>query len=88
MNISTRKKIKSFDRAFLFLKYNYKCFFCSYSFSVKGYYDGKNTLYDGVRLLEIDHIIPISKGGLDTIENKQVLCNICNAKKHNKIQNG
>lgn len=37
-------------------------------------------------LLEIDHIIPISKGGLTTEDNLQTLCWKCNRSKGSKIQ--
>jgi 5-methylcytosine-specific restriction endonuclease McrA len=37
--------------------------------------------------LEADHIIPLSVGGNDTIDNIQPLCRSCNAKKHIKTVN-
>lgn len=36
-------------------------------------------------LLEIDHIVPVSKGGLTTEDNLQTLCWRCNRKKGNKV---
>lgn len=35
--------------------------------------------------LTVDHVVPISRGGNDTIENIQPLCIICNVKKGTKI---
>ena len=37
-------------------------------------------------LLEIDHIVPISKGGLTTEDNLQTLCWKCNRLKGSKIE--
>ncbi len=34
--------------------------------------------------LEIDHVIPLSKGGTSTIGNYQILCRSCNASKNNR----
>lgn len=49
--------------------YNYSCLCC-----------GKQEVK-----LTIDHIIPISLGGKNVIDNIQPLCKTCNSKKHTKI---
>lgn len=36
-------------------------------------------------ILEIDHIIPVSRGGTDKIDNLQTLCIDCNREKRNKL---
>lgn len=53
---------------------NYTCKFCG------------NSIYKEPNLLlEIDHIIPISKGGITAENNLQTLCWKCNRSKSNKI---
>lgn len=44
-----------------------------------------NTIKEPTLLLEIDHIVPISKGGLTIEDNLQCLCWKCNRKKAAKI---
>jgi len=53
---------------------NYTCQLCHVSLAEQN-----------LLLLEVDHIIPISKGGLSTIDNLQTLCWKCNRTKSNKI---
>jgi site-specific DNA-methyltransferase (adenine-specific) len=49
----------------------------------KGFCNACNTEFD-IRNLEIDHIIPKSKGGGDYYENYQLLCGACNRTKGNR----
>ncbi|MBQ8379126.1 MAG: HNH endonuclease [Oscillospiraceae bacterium] len=54
---------------------NYTCKYC-----------GVSTQNEPHLLLEIDHIIPLSKNGLTTEDNLQTLCWKCNRTKGSKIQ--
>jgi 5-methylcytosine-specific restriction endonuclease McrA len=69
-----RSKIKSLgtinieEWELLFNKFENKCLWC-----------GKSDIK-----LTIDHVIPITKGGLNLISNIQPLCSRCNSKKNNK----
>ena len=38
------------------------------------------------RYLNVDHIIPMNKGGLSVPENLQILCRSCNAKKGDRLE--
>jgi HNH endonuclease len=44
---------------------------------------GRSTRQDGV-LLEVDHILPRSRGGTDALDNLQTLCKKCNVGKSNR----
>ena len=50
------------------------------------YRDGGQCVICGAReYLELDHVIPRSKGGATTIDNLQVLCRKCNSQKSDRI---
>jgi hypothetical protein len=53
---------------------NHTCRYCSVSLAAEPHL-----------LLEVDHVIPLSKGGLSTLENLQTLCWRCNRAKSNKV---
>lgn len=61
-------------RNFIKERDNHTCRFCSVSIEQQEHL-----------LLEVDHIIPVSKGGLSTEENLQTLCWRCNRSKSNKV---
>ncbi len=45
----------------------------------------KCKLCNKIKKLTLDHIIPLSLGGIHAKENIQILCKSCNSKKHNKL---
>jgi HNH endonuclease len=53
---------------------NHTCRYCSVSLMAEPHL-----------LLEVDHVIPVSRGGLSTEENLQTLCWRCNRSKSNKM---
>lgn len=48
---------------------------------------GRKPTKDNDVTLEVDHIIPVSKGGLTIPENLRCLCRDCNRGKSNKLEN-
>ena len=71
INIDETKYIKAGMRWQIFERDDFKCVACGKSAN------------DGA-ILHIDHIIPKSKGGKNTIDNYQTLCHLCNIGKSNK----
>ena len=66
-----RRVISGTTRQNVLMRDNYTCQICG------------ATVKDGAKL-EIDHIIPQSKGGTNDENNLQVLCKQCNCEKHNR----
>jgi 5-methylcytosine-specific restriction endonuclease McrA len=69
-NPRPRKKLSPHTRFRVFQRDIYQCCICRIS---------------GVRL-EVDHILPLSRGGSDTLDNLQTLCVPCNRGKRNSLQ--
>jgi 5-methylcytosine-specific restriction endonuclease McrA len=48
--------------------------------------DGRCRKCGSQERIHLDHIIPVSKGGSDAVENLELLCQSCNLSKGAKIQ--
>jgi len=68
---SKRRTIPLKHRHTIFKKYKYRCVECGAT--------------NEETRLEIDHIVPLSKGGTNDVENLQVLCKECNLGKSNNL---
>ena len=71
INRAYRRSIKGYRNVFqkLLYKYKFSCVCC-----------GEKNL----KLLSIDHIKPVSRGGTDEEVNLQILCRSCNSSKGNR----
>lgn len=78
-------------RVAVFTRDAFQCRACGWAPSVvPPNYDGRYTIAehrpgDRYRLLELDHVVPYSAGGLFVETNLQTLCNRCNASKGAKV---
>jgi hypothetical protein len=61
-------------RHFIKSRDNHTCRYCSVSLAAQPHL-----------LLEVDHVIPVSRGGMSTPDNLQTLCWRCNRTKSNKV---
>ena len=64
-----RKSLPIGYRVQVFKRDNFTCQMC-------------NATKQGGAILEVDHIIPISRGGTDDLDNLQTLCSKCNGSKN------
>ena len=77
-----KAKIENFKPSEVFKRDDYICQLCG----IKTRPDFKNKHH--LKRPELDHIIPLSKGGEHSRQNTQCLCRQCNMKKHNKTDFG
>ena len=69
-----RQYLTNKQKVELFKSNNYKCAACGEVFD------------SGIRGLQADHKVPLSRGGSNSIENWQPLCNTCNVVKRRACQ--
>lgn len=88
--------VKTFSQRYSVFRNNHKCVVCgleathyrlerqigakNYHFNLYGMKDGEEILFTK------DHIIPVAKGGKNTMDNYQTMCQICNQEKADQLE--
>lgn len=65
---------EEWQRKQIFARANARCEHCGKSWNAPDYF-----------MLECDHIVPLSMGGENHVDNGQLLCRRCHAKKHMQL---
>jgi 5-methylcytosine-specific restriction endonuclease McrA len=63
----------------IFIRDDYSCIYC-----------GREMLqdFDDWMSLEVDHLVPIARGGSDSLDNRVTSCNVCNRLKGSYVPEG
>ena len=75
------RKISEFRRRQVSDRDGNACKQCGWKFGDPVPTISRRTGFTTYRTLEIDHIIPVALGGTNAVENLQILCTTCNARK-------
>ena len=59
-----------------YIKDKYQCVYCDKDLTER---------FDDWMSIQVDHLIPLSKGGSDKLDNRVTSCNICNSIKHSYL---
>lgn len=63
-----RKRLSAKERKIMYEKYDGRCAYCGCKVTFRG--------------MQIDHIVPLARGGLDELSNMTPACRSCNHYKH------
>ena len=61
-----------------YIRDDYKCVYCDTDLKLR---------FNDWMSIEIDHIVPKSKGGSDDLDNRATSCSVCNSFKHSYVPN-
>lgn len=68
----SRKEVPYYVRKQVLMRFNYTCANCGHRDPLR-------------KTLNVDHIVPMSRGGTNSVDNLQALCKTCNSSKGNKL---
>ncbi len=83
-----RKSLGNKQRLAIVIRFNGRCFYCSFQFDLKKLINPHGYLWiynRGKTPFHIDHRIPLALGGADDESNMVLACQKCNLRKSKKL---